>query len=131
MTMNKYSYYTPKMNEFYIGFEYEYNINGEWASVGYHPIDMVEYERFQSDLYDKNLIRVKYLDKKDIESFGFETEDGGECYDLQINFDLYGLYPLDLEHEYKITKDNDTLFQGTIRNKSELKKLLQQLNIIN
>jgi len=61
-------YYTPSIEEFHPGFEYEAlwgieNINGEWLK-----------ETFSSAQSTKDLeeiYRVKHLDQEDIESFGF------------------------------------------------------------
>lgn len=92
-------------------------------------------------------LRVKYLDQEDIESFGFKhigksvcnwykkverREDGYSTYGYWNSFTL----TLCEDNKVKIFAqeyDNDsenTLFQGTIKNKSELKKLLKQLNIL-
>lgn len=92
-------YYTPEIEEFYIGFEFEYRHQGmNGATYGY-IIDNIEYtlngesdftpwqkcndfsEKFGdynldsiTDLENyikKNLVRVKYLDAEDIKEVGF------------------------------------------------------------
>jgi len=80
--------------------------------------------------------RVKYLDKEDIESLGFsyyKTHPGME----QMEFDK-GEYELTYNPNFKgkqwlrinLEGEGDvTLFSGSIKNKSELKVLLKQLNI--
>lgn len=115
-------YYTPEIEEFYVGFEYERNQyeNDKWYKYVVEKGDVLDHE---SKL--KN-IRVKYLDREDVESLGFNTEDNGECYNLQIGFDLYGLYPLE-NNRIHITKDMKTLFDGIIKNKSELKKTIKTI----
>lgn len=139
-------YYIPKIEEFHIGFECEYYNNHAEKFI---PI-IIDSSNFELNSMDgsfdddyvlsynysrPNKFRVKYLDREAIEFFGFETEDLGDCYNLQIGFDLFGLYPFRFDtgnnNSYKITKDNETLFHGIIKNKSELKKLLIQLEIIN
>jgi hypothetical protein len=78
-------YYTPEINEFYIGFKYEVKVgkdinnlfwnkaelkylNSDWMNVEYrgkapNQIKIVTVP---------DCVRVKYLDKKDIESLGWE-----------------------------------------------------------
>lgn len=126
-------YYTPTLEEFHVGFEYEYlepvnnqgYVKGEIFSG--NDIDDTWSER----RYRK--LRVKYLDKEGIESFGFNTEDNGECYNKSIGWMIIGIYPWedinDKPNEYKISVDMNIVFHGIIKNKSELKKLLKQLNI--
>jgi hypothetical protein len=66
------------------------------------------------------------LSTEDIESLGWN----------QIEYDSFqiGSFILELNNEYKsfiyLEKDKDNVFVGTIKNKSELKKLMQMLNII-
>ena len=83
---------------------------------------------------DPDQFRIKYLDREDIESCGFDTEDNGECYCMIDMFDLYGLYPWEwdkgIENQYKIILNGETLYRGIIKNISELKVLLKQLNVL-
>jgi hypothetical protein len=132
---NNNKYYTPSIEEFHVGFEYEsQNINtGEWIKYSSKTL---------SDLlldFEVEFTRVKYLDKEDIESLGF-------IYDNELKFpkgkykttvveyvnDIYCLSTFD-NHEIMISEycDGvfDKLFIGTIKNKSELKRLLKQLGI--
>jgi hypothetical protein len=74
--------------------------------------------------------RVKRLDREDIESFDFTTEDNGECYNRQDGFTLFGIYPWEKENEYKICIETKTVFLGVINNKSELKRILRQTGIL-
>jgi hypothetical protein len=73
-------------------------------------------------------IKFKYLDREDIESLGFNTEDNGTCYNIKKGFDIYGLYPLE-DNLIEICKFTNTLFKGMVKNKSELKRILKILNI--
>ena len=64
-------YYTPSIEEFYVGFEYEVNYGENdwqkeclWAKPEVVTLPYMNLEN----------IRVKYLDKEDIESLGFEQE---------------------------------------------------------
>lgn len=91
-------------------------------------------------------IRVKYLDQEDIESLGFtHCPEINRCiYRKYFKFDIQetGMTAFDLDGYYEIvyTKDHychiskhgridATFFRGTCNNISELKKLMQQLEI--
>jgi len=147
--MNK--YYTPEIEEFHVGFEYEclFNFN-DWRSHIYGSEEEVEvYGTKELDYLKRHIknFRVKYLDREDIESLGFipiipsniedkgsyepdwwSTTKTGDGYQIlkcknystnEITYEIsYG------QHEYRQVK-----FDGTIKNKSELKKLLKQLGI--
>jgi hypothetical protein len=137
----KNKYYTPSIEEFRVGFEYEYN--NTWGGFSKRIVT-------EENLMDKLISigsgndrvpfnynwRVKYLDKKDIESLGFsyyKTHPGME----QIEFDK-GEYELTYDPNFKgkqwlrinLEGEGDvTLFSGSIKNKSELKKLLKFITI--
>lgn len=130
--MNK--YYTPEIKEFHVGFECEIlgynpkkrldkNFKKEWDKIIYSLEDFIYLE-------EKNILsnfRVKYLDKEDIESLGFKNISGNWYYDdktYQIIGDYKSLEISKGEHEFR-----KILFKGIIKNKSELKKLMKQLNI--
>jgi hypothetical protein len=93
----------------------------------------------------KNVIRVKYLDQEDIESLGFKytSKTVGLWFKKEGFFDTPGgrhrltkyeliYFPNNNELHIEGFLGNDSegkLFEGIIKNKSELKKLLKQLNI--
>lgn len=117
MENNKY-YYTPTIEEFHIGFEYE-------LLTDHHDIwDSYQIED-KHDLFDAltETTRVKYLDQSDIESLGWKKEEN--CF-VKNNYKLY-LYG---NTHIQIQSSGNLNFNGTIKNKSELKKLMQQLGII-
>ena len=160
-------HYTPEIEEFHVGFEYEVfqkapeMPEGEWLS--FMPIETEDkwYKLTYPDSFlgynlDKIFrtykdIRVKYLDKEDIESLGFKpesyipncfTEDDegqkGWILTLSETDEIFLHVTEDREvfigqqHVYSEVTGNWTffpLFNGTIKNKSEFKKLLKQLNI--
>jgi hypothetical protein len=160
--MEKNKYYVPSVEEFHVGFEYEYRTNGDdWVKHTVHTkADLAE---CIDDLEEKdNIIRVKHLDREDIESFGFEydnilndkrlfffkdftSEKGIESCGLiyvpqtnwvllytqlkQVEGILQGGYVIELP-ENKITITGGTRFCGTIKNKSELKRILTQIGVI-
>lgn len=138
-------YYTPEIEEFYVGFEFEMlHVNSEeWLKKtvkGYKEIRYVELL--------PNKFRVKYLDREDIESLGFEfkyNEKGNENIAFTKKYDNHPRYDnqyVDVIWNYASSHvlicegDNETgwdewitRFSGTIKNKSELKKVLKMLNI--
>ena len=131
-------YYTPKIEEFHVGFEFEVNYTNEgWTKEVFcsgegRNIDSVsKLKAFLGRAKFKEAYRVKYLDKEDIESLGFEfvtdgwwsTNLAGDGY--QILWKEGGRLHLSYgQHEFSTVK-----FDGIIKNKSELKVLLKQLEI--
>ena len=127
-------YYTPELDEFHIGFEYEICYDDMWfiRDIPFYPL--VE--------NNNNKYRVKYLDKEDIESLGFKLikhHPGTESYDYENLKNPYLYLDITYNHfdkifvriyEEEIQDDSFNYFSGNIKNKSELKKLLKQLNII-
>lgn len=165
-------YYTPKLEEFHIGFEYELI-----PSIGFTIIDFskpeekteikwaTEYKKGVFMISDvepyggaaasvnagikNSKCRVKYLNQEDIESFGFgdkkrgvlnwyrltkRCEDSWASYGYWNNFLLIHDTILNrvkiVAFEYETDTEENVLFQGSCKNKSELRKLLEQLNII-
>lgn len=129
-------YYTPEIEEFHIGFEYEQeDINEGGSSISWYKYTIKEGEAYIIDQLITNedlglSYRVKYLNKEDIESLGFkQSETDPYWYDYKN--DRYWLYKED-ENDWRWIIEDDQSeisFAGTIKNKSELKKLMKQLNI--
>lgn len=141
-------YYIPEISEIYIGFEYE---------VKHYYLDKLEYGDFSKAIVSlstfqfaimelrQSRVRVKHLDKEDIESLGwkcyklFKTSNNGtdisdnyifkyeNKYHLISDFSKGGM--LILKGNKLISSDITKIFSGIIKNKSELKKLMQQLEI--
>jgi hypothetical protein len=146
-TENK--YYIPTIEEFHVGFEFDINDTirdgsgrKEWSyNVKTSPI-LISYIKW---ILDKNPedIRVKYLDQEDIESLGWKA---GLINIKNNNLDVYGIgryvitTPLDVYNKTKVLDISlspkldvglQRMFRGTIKNKSELNKLMKQLGINN
>ena len=127
-------YYTPRIEDFYVGFEFVLWLNNSYWSKPrvWDYKTTASLKQIEQDINNQQ-VKVKYLDKEDIESLSWHTEDNGECYNKTNAFDIYGLYPWEwnkgIQNQYKIILNDDTLFLGIIKNKSELKVLLKQLNI--
>ena len=130
-------YYTPTIEEFHVGFEFEVNYTDEgWTKEVFcsgegRNIDSVsKLKAFLGRAKFKEAYRVKHLDREDIESLGFVFKGG----DTHLTYH-YGGYAI--THTPSNNKINIYYYDGsefvnaiTIKNKSELKRLLKQLNII-
>ena len=148
-------YYTPSIEEFFVGFEFEhkdpcYDGREEFQKAVVESDNLVRYpdedgmfnyweaEHLLSNiLYDvkENNIRVKYLDASDIEELGFDRlndlSNGVQMYKKDVYYILWQPESLKQDKGALIIEDiNDVcLFRGFIKNKSELKKVLNMLNI--
>lgn len=147
-------YYTPSIEEFHVGFEYEYDKYDQDLMGGTGGNKYIKeiynksafmYNTYELDQLDLSRVRVKYLDSEDIESLGFSRNIWGEIpslnyYKLNGNevFQITEYWSYEklnrnnliriytgMQHQYPYTE----VFRGEIKNKSELKKLLKQLNI--
>lgn len=143
-------YYTPTPDEFHIGFEYEifedfdtlperkwhklimgYSGTG-FGSMGYHGN------------CEEGRVRVKYLDAEGMEEFceelskktEFKYKQGYDCMvdDAYVSGFILNNHYLLLGSNHtliikKLNLDGETVFFGTIKNKSELLRLIKQLEI--
>lgn len=140
-------YYTPDISEFHVGFEYQWKNKDNFPSEEYREstiacgtqIDDILEPKAQYD------IRVKHLDKEDIESLGWlgvipsNVENKVDYLVTSWVTDMYNdgyilikTYPYG-NYKYCIAfgnyEKNRVCFEGNIKNKSELKKLMQQVGI--
>lgn len=154
-------YYTPTLEDLHYGFEFEYKSKDDnWIKVTLdtwnrpskenHLDYFTEYDLLRSlnhqdmacKYEDLTCIRVKYLDREDIESLGlsgFKITEYIENSHLEFTWfkgiELFGLLTFTdkmisfYEYDYNTREYSDCIFRGTIKNLSELKKLMQQLNI--
>ena len=124
-------YYTPTIEEFHVGFEY-YLLGSKIIAESIHDIELTL----------DNPIQVKYLDQSDIESLNLNNFEITECVkESHVEFtwfkgiELFGLITFTdrmisfYEYDYSTKEYSDCIFRGTIKNKSELIKLMKQLNI--
>ncbi len=152
LTMDK--YYTPEISEFHVGFEYEYlQPGGAWIkhNLDGTPIVHRELDEFTDDLMKlaHAITRVRYLTKSDIESLGWQllTDEMRSRWNPQeqmkyyfestnkelsyLNFyaePMYSNRGLDIVGE-RIRVVIDYGFDGYIKNKSELSRIMKMLNI--
>lgn len=142
-------YYTPDISEFHVGFEYHYkDLNHNLVDYGWFPETVKEDDGFNIEFYKRQIssgdYKAKYLDREDIESLDW-TESQITSNNTMIFFrdvkNFLGrgetvvvklMYAPLTSHVmiYLSEPGGNTLFTGKIKNKSELKKLMQQLNIL-
>lgn len=138
--MEENKYYTPEIDEFFVGFEFEEwenpaFTNEEWIAKKIEYFTDLEYvcipevdKHLENYVLGTSLFRVKYLDKKDLVELGLNEDPSGERY---FEFNGYQLY-FDIHQDFNVTIYNDNsiiVFQGNVKNKSELIKVLKMLGI--
>lgn len=122
-------YYIPSYDEFFVGFEYETRDTRGMTESGWNPQVFGQHNKVW-DLTQLNKdVRVKYLDASDIEELGFMFEEqvvGKITFKYTKNnfIELHKLYTTIL-----ILNNGRTIFEGFIKNKSELIRLLGWLNV--
>lgn len=120
-------YYTPKIEEFHPLFEFEEQYEGVWdyRQCWYNDY-LCMFDLSESEWTER--FRVKCLDEQDILSLGFTRYDTDyftyyEKNRISLKERSNGIYFLE-----NLDTDN-FLFLGKIKNKSELKKILNQIEI--
>lgn len=143
-------YYIPKINEFSIGFNYlarywtaypEIDKYENWGERVF-PTILFKIEDI-ADSIDRKLLKVKYLNKEDLESLNWEhTYENEFKYNVKesftntffkLNFTLLGETPwlkivLVIPHTKNHTTENQ-IFEGKVKNINEFEKLMEQLGI--
>jgi hypothetical protein len=136
-------YYTPEIEEFHVGFEYEMLEMG--SKTKYNPTTLDKWDDLTGDydsstlLYEiargRQLVRVKHLDREDIGSLSEGETSRGLFILKDSEFDYERIVCMLTESNFVLIGNDskgdkyDQLFVGKIKNKSELKKLLKQLGI--
>jgi hypothetical protein len=139
--MEENKYYTPEIYEFHDGFEYEYNeyneeedeFTGRWISTKFDSRCGLGHD--QNHFLSDGQIRVKYLDKEDIEAEGFTykkhkiSEDFWKG-DKQDNT-LIEVLP---DKTLCIRRRKNGMLESeiisiTIKNKFELKRVLKMIKV--
>jgi hypothetical protein len=143
-------YYTPELEEFHNGFEYEAHEESvhskKWFKKTYYGDSFLMNFKHDSiefiQEFKKDLLRVKYLDSEDISSLGWKhglmgIGDGHEI-DASVFHAEHYEYIMTYADRHFIQIEQKTIgtdkkmyvFAGYIKNKSELKKLMQMIGII-
>lgn len=141
--MEKEKYYTPTIDEFYVGFEYEVFEKGSklesnaFTFIPHNEEDKYFKFKYPDPFYGYNLdklfqqkqLKVKYLDQEDIESLGWVKIS------VKNNLYKYKDYTLIFKNShvdifiYGDWDGEENCFSGVVKNKSELKKLMRMLEI--
>lgn len=148
-------YYVPEISEFHVGFEYEHLTGFEkefkpWIYDLASACTIIERESISHNgeiikmfipaiqaCVEEKQCRVKYLDRSNIESLGWKEETYNTIKGfiknnkfLIVNYNYKTKPIVDISY-FPIFKNQglSRIFRGTIKNKSELIKLMQQLNI--
>lgn len=135
-------YYTPEIEEFYVGFVFEVH-EEHWQKMIVN--EHLQLSAIKSQI-DKKVIRVKHLDEEDLKRLTFNPTIDNE--EIELSFQSKRFiggpsagddYRIIVLHSVKnqstwIYKNYNSggetdLFKGVIKNISELKKLLKQLEI--
>jgi hypothetical protein len=142
-------YYTPEIEEFHVGFEYEHNALSGNLPINYtkiiHSIDDNILDIFVK-IEVTSIIRVKYLDQEDIESLGWIRKHEWEGNDEEQRYFITNEFTA---FELKVRKESVSLYCTPIefygadgpawysivtrincKNKTELKRLIKNLDIL-
>tara|TARA_R110000868_G_scaffold304170_4_gene564688 strand:+ start:26 stop:439 length:414 start_codon:yes stop_codon:yes gene_type:complete len=130
-------YYTPTIEEFHVGFEYEdKDIQSLNKQLNYGI-------KFTKRIFDNSCnlkgfeqslsrgeVKVPYLSKEDIEECGFEYEFESSYIkeDYRVIYSEETIENLE-DLEVVIQEFGECILRGNIRNKSEFKQVLRMLNI--
>lgn len=130
MSDNK--YYTPVIEEFHVGFEYERLYEEAWEESKYS----ITHENLYilNTKIDLNQVRVKYLDLKDIESLWDKTAESKDM--------LYGVKEIESAESIYLDYDpktnlcrihclEETISLGIVKNKSKLEEIMKSIRVIN
>ena len=150
-------YYTPELKEFHIGFRFEkfderlatYNIGGIHQQTNWHQhvydVKSIRLSQLGTHLYSQT-IRVKYLDREDIEELGWKysgkTQDlhfklvrtiqpfnlNYRSFRLQYNLDDHRLTILGFEYD-NFGPDEEVLFLGKCNNFNELQNIIGKIGL--
>lgn len=144
---NKSKYYVPKIEELHYGFDYEHlpmrylwylqgcGLKDEWIEETFYggsgndgESEVHEIER----LIEDKAIRIKHLDRSDLESLGWKNTSLAKSKETQY----YNIGEISLHHNGDIIVIHEKecewdscIFRGTIRNRSELKRILAQIGV--
>jgi len=136
-------YYTPGIEEFHVGFEYEEfhstikDKTRKWYPKTYQDCMYADYDG--CSCFEEVKVRVKYLDRGDIESLGFKLWNKDEYegderlwYEKEVDGTCWRMVHIPNRHYVACSESiefDEGGFSLTVKNKSELIKLLKQLGI--
>ena len=135
-------YYTPSLEEFHVGFEFEsIGIGGEYFCRVYGDnmdVPLIESDEnlissIEEDIRDGE-VRVKYLDREDIGSLGFKYCKESNLATIYSYKDYFIAYynsgHISITEMGEMCRRDTILFNGWIKNKSELKRVLKMIGVV-
>lgn len=146
-------YYTPSLEEFHAGFEYEYLHNDPFSGPAWFPLTLENADlSYVKDQIKEEEIRVCRLCRDGIEALGWtcveETKFSDGSYGYLFTYKKgeaifrmtcsgkegtikqgVGAISIRVKWEHEDEWKN-RLFHGTLKNKSELKIIMQQIGIL-
>jgi hypothetical protein len=133
-------YYTPKIEDFHIGYQYEYWCDNEWNKEIIKTGQCFNFALFR--LEDEKNVRTKHLDKSDIENLGWEYNKENNIYKICLcsDYEIFDYTLKHIEHQnaihitltYKSPKEsieNETYFKGKCPSINELITIQRLLGI--
>lgn len=144
MEQNK--YYTPSIEDFKIGYEYEqyrpsfYNDGGKVENKSTWNKDIIKEPLMYGDTLSKNIekkyIRTPYLTKEQVVSFldrfyDFEDEDDDGSFSFKIGKGglEYSLFYTEMDRMLSIREDKDCYYLGSCRCINDFKTICNLINI--
>lgn len=131
-------YYTPSIEEFHVGFEYEIKLNnGNWETHEFKPNIDNFCHRFKEETYfvEEGNSRVKHLDREDLEELGWAYKEQSNVNNFifeRVN-DSFTRLSISYGEPCSISiyryGSDDLVPKAYIKNKSELRKLMVQLGL--
>ena len=134
-------YYVPDITEFRVGFGYEEKSSGLWAKQIYNESSPILNAQIWDeygckldtikDYIEQEQVRVKYLDTSDIESFGFSHIGALWFENIEKSYRIRKWKGNEVDiYKWWINGDNNLIFRGKIKNKSELQQVLKMIGVI-
>lgn len=123
--MDDNKYYTPKKWEFYVDLEYEFRCAGEGEYRLAVIKDELQIDDIHNPVYD---LRVKFLDKEDIESLGWTYDDRCSRFkkgEARLCFNDNKAWKSIIIQKNKTSP----AFSDIAKNKNDLKKIMFNANI--
>ena len=134
-------YYVPDITEFRVGFGYEEKSSGLWTKQIYNESSPILNAQIWDeygckldtikDYIEQEQVRVKYLDTSDIESFGFSHIGALWFENIEKSYRIRKWKGNEVDiYKWWINGDNNLIFRGKIKNKSELQQVLKMIGVI-
>jgi len=116
-------YYTPEIEEFHVGFEFEYRTKDNEPWLKYDDFRVGDICRMQNSIHQ---YRVKHLDREDIESLGWRITD---MHNIEYDKNLMTVYETDT-HIMTINNNPEKYDWFAVHSKGDLGRIIIETRII-